>query len=105
MRAIRGSEIGLVSQNALSALDPSFWIGDQLVEVIRLHQRVGGAEARRIALEALEVVALPDAKRRARGYPPQLSGRQRHRVVPPAPRARPPAPLPADQPSTPLPAP
>ncbi|MGV9797526.1 ABC transporter ATP-binding protein [Mycobacterium sp. NPDC003449] len=81
MRAIRGSHIGLVSQNALSALDPSFTIGAQLIEVIRLHQKVDRATARTKALEALELVALPDPKRRMKAYPHELSGGQRQRVV------------------------
>lgn len=81
MRDLRGSQIGLVSQNALSALDPSFRIGDQLIEVIRLHQKVNKAQAHKIALEALEIVALPEAKRRMRAYPHELSGGQRQRVV------------------------
>ncbi|WP_193045573.1 ABC transporter ATP-binding protein [Mycolicibacterium baixiangningiae] len=81
MRAIRGPHIGLVSQNALSALDPSFTVGAQLMEVIRLHQRVDKATARAKALEALDLVALPDAKRRMRSYPHELSGGQRQRVV------------------------
>jgi oligopeptide transport system ATP-binding protein len=81
MRAIRGPHIGLVSQNALSALDPSFTIGAQLVEVIRLHQAVDKTTARAKALEALELVALPDPKRRMKAYPHELSGGQRQRVV------------------------
>lgn len=81
MRAIRGPHIGLVSQNALSALDPSFTIGAQLMEVIRLHQRVDKATARAKALEALDLVALPDPKRRMKAYPHELSGGQRQRVV------------------------
>ncbi|MBY4208733.1 ABC transporter ATP-binding protein [Rhodococcus fascians] len=81
MRKIRGGHIGLVSQNALSALDPSFTIGAQLVEVIRLHQNVDAKTARRTALDALELVALPDAVRRMKAYPHELSGGQRQRVV------------------------
>ena len=81
MRAIRGPHIGLVSQNALSALDPSFTIGAQLMEVIRLHQRVDKAAARAKALEVLDLVALPDPKRRMKSYPHELSGGQRQRVV------------------------
>lgn len=81
MREIRGGHIGLVSQNALSALDPSFTIGAQLVEVIRLHQKVDARTARRTALETLELVALPDAVRRMKAYPHELSGGQRQRVV------------------------
>ncbi|SNS81602.1 ABC transporter ATP-binding protein [Rhodococcoides kyotonense] len=81
MRGIRGSHIGLVSQNALSALDPSFTIGSQLIEVIRLHQKVDKETARKKALESLELVALPDAARRMKAYPHELSGGQRQRVV------------------------
>lgn len=81
IRDIRGCQIGMVSQNALSALDPSFTIESQLVEVIRAHQGVGKAAARVRALEALDLVALPDAKRRLKSYPHELSGGQRQRVV------------------------
>ena len=81
MRAIRGPHIGLVSQNALSALDPSFTVGAQLMEVIRLHQGVDRATAKAKALEVLELVALPDPKRRLKAYPHELSGGQRQRVV------------------------
>jgi len=81
MRAIRGSHIGMVSQNALSALDPSFTIGAQLIEVIRLHQGVDKSTARAKALEALDLVALPDPRRRMKSYPHELSGGQRQRVV------------------------
>lgn len=81
MRTIRGPHIGLVSQNALSALDPSFTVGAQLMEVIRLHQGVDKSTARSKALEALELVALPEPKRRMKAYPHELSGGQRQRVV------------------------
>ncbi|MCI2421677.1 ABC transporter ATP-binding protein [Saccharopolyspora sp. K220] len=81
LRRIRGGHIGLVSQNALSALDPSFTIGAQLIEVIRRHQKVDKANARKLALEALELVALPEAERRMKSYPHELSGGQRQRVV------------------------
>jgi len=81
MRAIRGPHIGLVSQNALSALDPSFTVGAQLMEVIRLHQDVDKTTARTKALEVLELVAVPEPKRRMKAYPHELSGGQRQRVV------------------------
>jgi ABC-type dipeptide/oligopeptide/nickel transport system ATPase component len=81
MRAIRGRKISMVFQNAMTALDPFFRVGDQLVEVIRLHQRVGKREAKLKALEAMELVRIPDAARRLSSYPHQLSGGQRQRVM------------------------
>lgn len=81
MSKLRGREIGLVSQNALSALDPSFTIGSQMVEVIRRHQNVSKAEARDKALEQLKLVAMPEPEEKLRAYQHQLSGGQRQRVV------------------------
>jgi oligopeptide/dipeptide ABC transporter ATP-binding protein len=81
MRAIRGRRISMVFQNAMTALDPFFRVGDQLVEIIQLHQRVGRRQARAKALEALELVRIPEAGRRLGSYPHQLSGGQRQRVM------------------------
>jgi ABC-type dipeptide/oligopeptide/nickel transport system ATPase component len=81
MRAIRGRRISMVFQNAMTALDPFFRVGDQLVEIIQLHQRMGRREARAKALEALELVRIPEAGRRLSSYPHQLSGGQRQRVM------------------------
>ena len=81
MREIRGKQISMVFQNAMTALDPFFRVGDQLVEVIRLHQRVGKREAKLKALEAMELVRIPEASRRLSSYPHQLSGGQRQRVM------------------------
>lgn len=81
LTAIRGREIGLVSQNALSALDPSFTIGSQMLEVIRLHQKLSKADAREEALRLLELVAMPEPEQKLNAYQHQLSGGQRQRVV------------------------
>ncbi|MFV0533107.1 MAG: dipeptide ABC transporter ATP-binding protein [Cumulibacter sp.] len=78
---IRGSRIGMVFQSALTGLDPSFRVGSQLVEVIRRHQDVSKAEAAAMALESLELVAMPEPQRRMRAYPHELSGGQRQRVL------------------------
>jgi oligopeptide transport system ATP-binding protein len=81
MRDIRGRRISMIFQNAMTSLDPFFRVGDQLVELIRLHQGLGKREARVKALEALELVHIPEAARRLSSYPHQLSGGQRQRVM------------------------
>jgi ABC-type dipeptide/oligopeptide/nickel transport system ATPase component len=81
MGAIRGRRISMVFQNAMTALDPFFRVGDQLEEIIRLHRKVGKREARAKALEAMDLVRIPEAARRMSSYPHQLSGGQRQRVM------------------------
>ena len=81
MRAIRGGSISMVFQNAMTSLDPFFRVGEQLVEVLRLHQGLSKKEAREKALHALELVRIPDPVAKLKSYPHQLSGGQRQRVV------------------------
>jgi oligopeptide transport system ATP-binding protein len=81
LQKLRGAEIGMVFQGALSGLDPSFSVGSQLMEVIRQHQKVNATQARKIAMEALELVAMPDPERKIRSLPHELSGGQRQRVL------------------------
>jgi peptide/nickel transport system ATP-binding protein len=79
VRQIRGKEISMVFQEA--ALNPSFTIGRQIVESLRIHEGLRGAAARTRALESLQSVGIPDAKQRLDEYPHQLSGGMRQRVM------------------------
>lgn len=81
LREIRGVEIGMVFQDALSALTPHLTIGSQMIEGLRTHQPMSRAEALRRAQEVLERVHVPDATRRLRQYPHELSGGLRQRVL------------------------
>jgi len=81
MRAVRGAEIAMIFQEPMTSLDPVYPIGRQLTEAIRAHQHVGDAEARRIAIEALDHVQIPAASQRLSDYPHQLSGGMRQRVM------------------------
>ena len=81
MESVRGGEIAMVFQDPMTSLNPVFTVGSQLVETIRLHRRVGGREAREIALEALRDVQIATPARRMDEYPHQLSGGLRQRIV------------------------
>jgi len=81
MLRIRGGEIAMVFQDPLTALDPVFTIGEQLIETIRLHRRVGAREARELAVAALADVQIPLPARRLDEHPHRFSGGMRQRVV------------------------
>jgi peptide/nickel transport system ATP-binding protein len=80
-RHVRGRRIGLIVQDPLTALDPLYTIGQQLVETMRTHLMMSAREARQGALSWLERVGIPDPDRRIDSYPHELSGGQRQRVV------------------------
>jgi peptide/nickel transport system ATP-binding protein len=81
MRHIRSREIAIVFQEPMTSLNPVFTVGEQIAEVIRLHQGLGRREAADRAVEMLRLVHVPAPERRARDYPHQLSGGMRQRVV------------------------
>ena len=82
MSKIRGARIGTVFQDPMSALTPVYTVGDQIAEAITVHHRqVGARDARRRAIELLELVGIAQAATRARSFPHELSGGERQRVV------------------------
>ena len=81
LRKIRGNDIALVFQDALSALNPYYSVGWQVAEAYRLHHDVSKKVANRRAVEMLDKVGIPDAARRADSFPHEFSGGMRQRVV------------------------
>ncbi len=81
MRRVRGAEISMIFQEPMTALNPVLPVGEQIVETLRVHQKLDRATARKRALEMLEWVRIPAADRRIDEYPHQLSGGMRQRVM------------------------
>jgi oligopeptide/dipeptide ABC transporter ATP-binding protein len=81
MREIRGNHIAMIFQEPMTSLNPVYTIGDQIGEAVRLHQKVGKAEAMAIAQKSLDDVGIADPEARLNEYPHQLSGGMRQRVM------------------------
>ncbi|MGS1117020.1 ABC transporter ATP-binding protein [Castellaniella sp. UC4442_H9] len=80
-RSIRGDRITMIFQDPMTALDPCYTIGAQMVEALRQHRPMSPAQARAHAIRLLETARVPDPAERFRQYPHQLSGGLRQRVV------------------------
>jgi peptide/nickel transport system ATP-binding protein len=81
LRDVRGKEVAVIFQEPMTALNPVFTVGAQIVETVRLHFGVSPAEAKERAIELLALVELPDPVKAFNSYPHQLSGGQRQRAM------------------------
>lgn len=81
MQKIRGSKIALIPQDPMTSLNPLFTVGEQLLEVIRIHQNLKGKEAWEKAVKAFEAVQIPCAEQRLKSYPHEFSGGMKQRAI------------------------
>jgi peptide/nickel transport system ATP-binding protein len=81
MRAIRGREVAMIFQEPMTSLNPLYTVGDQIMEMIRLHEPVSRSQARERARRMLELVEIPAAERRIDDYPHEMSGGMRQRAM------------------------
>ena len=100
LNKVRGAKISMIFQEPMTSLDPLYTIGNQLMEPIMRHQKLGKAQARTEALRLLNLVHIPDPERRLKSYPHEMSGGQRQRVMIAMALANDPDVLIADEPTT-----
>jgi len=81
MRGVRGSDVAMIFQEPMTSLNPVQRVGQQVVEAIRLHEKVGFDEARRRTIDLFDRVRIPDPAERFSAYPHQLSGGLKQRVM------------------------
>lgn len=81
MQSIRGRKIALIPQDPMTSLNPLYTLGDQLLEVIKIHQGLKGEDARRKAIDAFDAVKIPSAESRLENYPHEFSGGMKQRAI------------------------
>jgi peptide/nickel transport system ATP-binding protein len=81
LRKIRGKEISMIFQEPMTSLNPVFTCGEQIAEALRLHEGLGRRDAMDKTVDMLKLVHIPNAERRVKEYPHQLSGGMRQRVM------------------------
>lgn len=81
MRKIRGNDMAMIFQEPMTALNPVYTVGDQIMEAILLHQDVDKEKAREMAIEMLKKVGIPEPEKRVDEYPHELSGGMRQRAM------------------------
>ncbi len=100
MRGLRGAKVAMIFQEPMTALSPVHTIGDQISEMIRIHEKLDRKAAKERSIEMLDLVGMPDARRRFEAYPFNLSGGMRQRAMIAMALACRPAVLVADEPTT-----
>lgn len=81
MQKIRGAKIALIPQDPMTSLNPLYTVGEQLMEVLKIHQNIDGKKAYQKAIEAFETVQIPCAESRLNSYPHEFSGGMKQRAI------------------------
>ena len=81
MRRVRGSQVAMIFQEPMTALNPVLEVGFQIAEAVLAHEKISKREAWLRAVDAMRAVSIPDAEKRAKDYPHQLSGGMRQRIM------------------------
>jgi oligopeptide/dipeptide ABC transporter ATP-binding protein len=81
MRSIRGNQISMIFQEPMTSLNPVYSVGEQIAEVIRLHQKLNKKDAWNKAIDMLKLVGIPSPEKRAKQEPHELSGGMRQRIM------------------------